>query len=170
MELKENVQSWIKKALEDPITKILSKNSNLTKVQLETLLIDILADNISGKSLKYEEKARLRLTKAKISRGSFNRTLKQAEENVIKSVYTILLLGYLGIFESTALYPYIEIANRLQEYIAAHQDLTAVPEQLENKLNFLRMLRTELEMELKRLAKPSSKDKGDITNHNTYLY
>ena len=168
MELKENVQSWIKKALEDPITKILSKNSNLTKVQLETLLIDILADNISGKSLKYEEKARLRLTKAKISRGSFNRTLKQAEENVIKSVYTILLLGYLGIFESTALYPYIEIANRLQEYIAAHQDLAANPEQLENKLNFLRMLRTELEMELKRLAKPSSKDKGDITNHNSY--
>ncbi len=167
MELKENVQSWIKKALEDPITKILSKNSNLTKVQLETLLIDILADNISGKSLKYEEKARLRLTKAKISRGSFNRTLKQAEENVIKSVYTILLLGYLGIFESTALYPYIEIANKLQEYIAAYQDLTADPEQLENKLNFLRMLRTELEMELKRLAKPSSKDKGDITNHNT---
>jgi len=170
MEVKENVQSWIKKALEDPITKILSKNSNLTKVQLETLLIDILADNISGKSLKYEEKARLRLTKAKISRGSFNRTLRQAEENVIKSVYTILLLGYLGIFESTALYPYIEIANKLQEYIAAHEDLASNPEQLENKLNFLRILRTELEMELKRLAKPSSKNKGDITNHNTYPY
>jgi len=121
MKLKENVQIWLKKSLEDPIVKILAKNSHLTKTQLETLLINILAENISGKPLKYEEKARLRLTKAKISRGAFNRTLKQAEENVIKSIYTVLLLGYLGIFESTTLDPYIEISNKLQEYVEAHK-------------------------------------------------
>ncbi|MEM1767694.1 MAG: hypothetical protein QXD86_07120, partial [Candidatus Bathyarchaeia archaeon] len=64
MELKEGVQFWIKKLMEDPIVKILAKNSHLTKIQLETLLINILAENISGKPLKYEEKAKLRLTKA----------------------------------------------------------------------------------------------------------
>ena len=155
MKLKENVQIWLKKSLEDPIVKILAKNSHLTKTQLETLLINILAENISGKPLKYEEKARLRLTKAKISRGAFNRTLKQAEENVIKSIYTVLLLGYLGIFESTTLDPYIEISNKLQEYVEAHKKMPINDAQLEEQLKFLKILREGLETSLKQLANPS---------------
>lgn len=155
MKLKENVQMWLKKSLEDPIVKILAKNSHLTKIQLETLLINILAENIAGKSLKYEEKARLRLTKSKISRGAFNRTLKQAEENVIKSIYTVLLLGYLGIFESTTLDPYIEIANKLQEYVEAHKNMPISEAKLEEQLKFLKILQEELETSLKQLANPS---------------
>jgi len=153
--LKNSIQLWLKKSLEDPIVKILAKNSHLTKTQLETLLIDILAENIAGKPLKYEEKARLRLTKAKISRGAFNRTLKQAQENVIKSVYTILLLGYLGIFESATLDQYIEIANKLQQYIEAHKDLANKAEQSEEQIKFLRMLKEELENGLKKLSDPT---------------
>ncbi|MEM3824321.1 MAG: hypothetical protein QXH87_05235, partial [Candidatus Bathyarchaeia archaeon] len=145
MKTKDAVHQWLKKSLEDPIVKILAKNSHLTKTQLETLLIDVLAENISGKSLKYEEKAKLRLTKAKISRGAFNRTLRQAEENVIKSIYTVLLLGYLGIFESTTLDAYIEIANKLQEYIEAHKSIPDKGEQLEEQIKFLKTLRDELE-------------------------
>ncbi len=121
MKLKEGVQAWLNGALSDPVVKILAKNSQLTRTQLETLLIDVLAENLSNKQLNYDEKARLRLTNAKISRGAFNRTLKQSKENVIKSIYTVLLLGYLGIFESTTLDPYIEIANKLHEYIEAHK-------------------------------------------------
>lgn len=157
MTLKGNVQTWLKKSLEDPIVKILAKKSHLTKTQLETLLIDILAENISGKPLKYDEKARLRLTRAKISRGSFNRTLRQAEENVIKSIYTVLLLGYLGIFESTTLDPYIETANKLQEYIDAHKSLSETGEQTGEQIKFLKMLREELEISLKRLSEPSER-------------
>lgn len=155
MRLKENVQPWLKKSLEDPIVKILAKNSHLTKTQLETLLINILAENIAGKPLKYDEKARLRLTKAKISRGAFNRTLRQAEENVIKAIYTIILLGYLGIFESTTLDPYIEVANKLQEYVEAHKNMPISSEQLEEQIKFLKMLREGLETSLKELANPS---------------
>ena len=153
--LRNSVQLWLKKSLEDPIVKILAKNSHLTKTQLETLLIDILAENIAGKPLKYDEKARLRLTKAKISRGAFNRTLRQAQENVIKAIYTVLLLGYLGIFESTALDQYIEIANKLQEYIEAHKELPNKTEQLEEQVKFLKMLREDLESSLKMLSNPS---------------
>ena len=91
LKLKDSVQVWLNGALSDPIVKILAKNSQLTKTQLETLLIDVLAENLAGKQLKYDEKANLRLTKAKISRGAFNRTLKQSKENVIKSIYTVLL-------------------------------------------------------------------------------
>ena len=153
--LKNSIQLWLKKSLEDPIVNILAKNSHLTKTQLETLLIDVLAENIAGKPLKYDEKARLRLTKAKISRGAFNRTLKQAQENIIKSIYTVLLLGYLGVFESTTLDQYIEIANKLQDYIEAHKSMPNEAEKIEEQIKFLKMLREELENGLRRLSKPS---------------
>jgi succinate dehydrogenase/fumarate reductase flavoprotein subunit len=156
MKLKDNVQLWLNGALNDPIVRILSKNSQLTKTQLETLLIDVLAENLSGKQLNYDEKARLRLTKAKLSRGSFNRTLKQSKENVIKSVYTVLLLGYLGVFETTTLDPYLEIANKLKEYMEAHAGLSGNPEGLEEHLKVIKLIREELETSLNRLSSPSN--------------
>jgi hypothetical protein len=155
MKLKDGVQIWLNGALSDPIVQILAKNSQLTKTQLETLLIDILAENISGKQLKYDDKAALRLTRAKISRGSFNRTLKQSKENVIKSIYTVLLLGYLGVFESTTLDPYLEIANKLKEYSEAHQDMPNKEEELKDHLKLIEIIREELETSLKRLSSPS---------------
>ena len=156
LKLKDGVQAWLNGALNDPIVKILATNSQLTKTQLETLLIDILAENISGKQLKYDEKADLRLTKAKISRGSFNRTLKQSKENVIKSIYTVLLLGYLGVFESTTLDPYLEIANKLHQYMEAHQDMPIKGEELKDHLKVIEIIRQELETSLKRLSSPSA--------------
>ena len=156
MKLKESVQAWLNSALSDPIVKILYKNSQLTKTQLETLLIDILAENMSGKTLKYDEKARLRLTKAKISRGSFNRTLKQSKENVIKSVYTVLLLGYLGVFEDTTLDPYLEIANKLHDYVEAH-NVDVKRGDTENHQKLIEIIRQELETSLKHLS-TSQKD------------
>jgi len=150
LKLKEGVQAWLNGALSDPIVQILAKNSQLTKTQLETLLIDILAENLSDKQLKYDEKARLRLTKAKISRGSFNRTLKQSKENVIKSVYTVLLLGYLGVFESTKLDPYLEIANKLHEYVEAHNTINNEKDHVQ----LIEIIRKELETSLKGLSNP----------------
>jgi hypothetical protein len=155
LKLKDGVQAWLNGALNDPIVEILAKNSQLTKTQLETYLIDVLAENLSGKQLKYDEKAALRLTKAKISRGAFNRTLKQSKENVIKSIYTVLLLGYLGVFESTTLDPYLEIANKLHEYLEAHQDIPNKEEELKDHLKVIEIIRTELETSLKRLSSPS---------------
>lgn len=155
MKLKENVQLWLKGSLEDPIVKILAKNSHLTKTQLETLLIDVLSENIAEKPLKYDEKANLRLTKAKISRGAFNRTLKQAKDNVIKSIYTVLLLGYLGIFETTTLDPYLEIANKLNAYVEAYKNIPNKSGELHEHLKAIEMIKEELETSLKKLSNPS---------------
>ena len=155
LKLKEGVQAWLNGALNDPIVQILAKNSQLTKTQLETFLIDVLAENISGKQLKYDDKAALRLTKAKISRGSFNRTLKQSKENVIKSIYTVLLLGYLGVFESTTLDQYLEIANKLHDYVEAHKEIPGKEEELKDHLKVIEIIREELETSLKRLSSPS---------------
>jgi len=154
LKLKESVQTLVISSLNDPITKILAKNSHLTKTQLETMLIDILAENIAGKQLKYDEKANLRLMKAKLSRGSFNRTLKQAKENVIKSIYTVLLLGYLGIFESTTLDPYLEIANKLQKYIEAYKDMPNQSVEQSEPQRIIEIIREELETSLKQFSNP----------------
>ncbi len=154
MKLKDGVTAWLNGALADPIVQILAKNSQLTKTQLETLLIDVLAENLSDKHLKYDEKASLRLTKAKISRGAFNRTLKQSKENVVKSVYTVLLLGYLGVFESTKLDPYVEIANKLHEYVEAHNNTLGSSEELKDHAKLIEIVREELESSLKQLSAP----------------
>jgi len=155
VKLKERVQPWLLASLGDSIVKILLENSHLTKTQLETLLIDILSENFANKSLKYEEKARLRITKAKISRGAFNRTLRQAKENVIKAIYTVLLLGYLGIFESTTLDPYLELANKLRGYMEAYQNTPTKRTELSEHLKTIEILREELETSLKKLSNPS---------------
>jgi len=155
LKLKDSVQSWLTGSINDPIVKIIAKNSHLTTTQLETLLIDILSENIAGKPLKYDEKASLRLTKAKISRGAFNRTLRQAKENVIKSIYTVLLLGYLGVFESTTLDPYLEIANKLHEYLDAYKDIPNKGEELGDHLKVIEMIREQLQTSLKQLSSPS---------------
>lgn len=159
MKLKESVQRWIKDSLNDSIAKILAKNSNLTKTQLETLLIDVLAENVAGKPLKYDEKARLRLLKEEISRGAFNRTLKQAKKNVIKSIYTIILLGYLGIFESTQLDPYIEVASKLQAYIKAYKGILRGKKLNNEHVRIMNMLREELEASLVMLSNGSAPKK-----------
>lgn len=154
LSFKKNVQKWLTGSLEDPIARILAKSSNLTRTQLETLLIDILAENAARKSLKYEEKGKLRLIKAGVSRGAFNRTLRQARTNVIQAIYTILLLGYLGVFEDTRLDPYLEVSNKLQTYMEAYKDILGTRKAGDEHLRVMKMLREELKMSLERLAKP----------------
>jgi hypothetical protein len=154
LSLKQNVQNWIKSSLEDPIAKILAKNSSLTRIQLETLIIDVLAENLASKQLKYEEKAKIRQTKAGISRGAFNRTLRQAKTNIIKSIYTILLLGYFGILEDSSITPYIEAANKLKSYAEAYRDILRTPEGVKEQLQVITVLRDELENTLNQLSRP----------------
>ena len=152
MRLKEGAQKWLKHSLNDPIAKILAKNSNLTNTQLETLLIDILAENMSVKTLKYDDKARIRLSA--VSRGAFNRTLRQARWNVIQSIYTIFLLGYLGVLEDTRLDPYLEVSNKLRSYMKAHRDLGK--KATDEHLRIINMLHQELKTSLEQLSKPRS--------------
>jgi len=153
LKMKESAQKWLQGALDDPIAKILLKTSNLTKTQLETLLIDILAENLTEKSLSYDEKGRLRLTKAAVSRGSFNRTLAQAKKNVTESIYTILLLSYLGVIQSASLAPYQEVANKLQKYTDAYRTLAEGSEDISVQLRTMNLIREEIASALERLAK-----------------
>lgn len=156
LKFKETSQKWLQTALDDPITKILLKTSNLTKIQLETLLIDILAENYVDKALNYDEKGQLRLTKTAVSRGSFNRTLTQAKSNLTESIYTILLLGYLGIIQTTSLTPYLEAANKLQTYTDAFKELSEEREDPTLHIKMINTIREELATMLEQLAKPKA--------------
>ena len=40
-----------------------------------------------------------------------------------KSIYTLILLGYLGVLETPNLEPYIEIANKIKNYTEMYRDL-----------------------------------------------
>jgi hypothetical protein len=125
----------IRGTLNNPVTKLLAANSQLTLTQLETLL----ADSLSSETQVRKANRRLfRPSGGRISRGSFNRTLIQAQNNVIRSIYTILLLGYVGLFDTPALQPFTELSDTIQTYIqetgTSPKPDRAVIEQLNQRL------------------------------------
>jgi hypothetical protein len=67
----------------------------------------------------------------------------------------VLLLGYLGVFESTTLDPYLEIANKLHEYVEAHQNVPNKEGELKDHQKVIEIIRNELETSLKRLSSTS---------------
>ena len=106
----------VERTTRDPLASILLQNSALTNVQFETILIASLRDRFEGEKLSKNEMAALRGKRKNVSRGSFNRTLNQAQNNVIRSIYTVLLLGYTGLFDSPQLEPFVEVANQLRSF------------------------------------------------------
>jgi len=104
----------IQDTVSDPITRLLLGSSHLTLPQLETLLADSVSHE---KAIKKDQRRLFRLSEKRISRGSYNRSLIQAQNNVIRSIYTVLLLGYVGLFDTSALQPFIELSDTLQGYI-----------------------------------------------------
>jgi len=150
--LKGDLQSWLTGLFNDPIALTLMKHSHLTRTQLETFLIDILAEKISGRTIIYERKAKLRLVKSGVSRGAFNRTLAQARRNIIKSIYTLILMGYLGVFESPCLEPYVEIANKIRTFTEAYKDAWKRKRVDSEHIRIINMLQKEIERSLRELS------------------
>src|SRR5256885_12486802 len=108
----EGTRSVIDETLRDRILSALLQRSNLTKIQFETLLVDQLGHDIANKRLTRSDMAQLRRDEKGISRGSFNRTLRQARENVVEAIHTVLLLGYSGLTESPSIAPFLEAPQR----------------------------------------------------------
>lgn len=109
------LKKLIDRSFKDPIAALLLKYSNLTKIQYESLIINFITDNITNNELTFEKKSLFR--SKKVSRGSFSRTLVQARKNIISSIYTILLLMYVGIFDTAPFEEYKDLADKLREYL-----------------------------------------------------
>ena len=132
----------IRRTETDPVTGLLMDGSHLTSTQLETLL----AESISNERGQRKGERRLfRLSRKRISRGSYNRTLIQAQKNVIHSIYTILLLGYVGLFDTPALQPFLELSDELQGYM---EELRSTPHGAERSVDQLRSRLLEVISEL----------------------
>ena len=110
----QEVRESVRTLTRDPVTRTLLANSQLTITQLETLLVDSLP--ISAE-IKKSQKRMYRPAKTRISRGAYNRTLIQAQNNIIRSIYTILLLGYLELFDNASLQPFIELSDTIRSYV-----------------------------------------------------
>jgi hypothetical protein len=134
----------------DPIVQTLLKYSNLTQIQFESLLISALGEDATGKPLIGREKVRLRLSRTNLTRGSFNRTVAQARKNVVASIYTILLLGYTGLFDQPELEPFLEVSSRIKSYVdqrKASREMAA-----EEQTRVMRLIGDELRRTVEDLA------------------
>ncbi len=145
----EEYQKIVEKTFQDPITDILLKNSNLTRIQFETIVIDMLTDIISENKLSFDEKILFR--SEKVSRGSFSRSLSQARKNLISSMFTIVLFSYLGVFDERPFDEYYILAERLREYTTMIES-----EGSEVSKTDLKRFEKELIDGISKLAKPTS--------------
>jgi hypothetical protein len=94
----------------DPIFKYLLERSSLTQAQLDTYLIDCITTN---KKVKLKEKIAMRDRK-NVSGGAFIRTLRQAQINLKRTVYTLILFQYLGLLEERAINKLLQVGNILR--------------------------------------------------------
>jgi len=148
--MEENMlQNTVDRSFKDPIGALLLKNSNLTTSQYECLVIDYLVEYMTDSELTYDNKALLR--SKKVSRGSFSRTLAQARGNIISSIYTILLLAYIGIFDTAPFDDYRNLAEKLSEYLSILENLDSTQSR-----QFLRRIEAELREGINALAVPGS--------------
>ncbi|MFB0568554.1 MAG: hypothetical protein ACETV0_02905 [Nitrososphaeria archaeon] len=60
-----------------------------------------------------------------MSKGAFNRSLSQAHKNVRESLFTTLLMGYLGLLESPSLASFSELGERLSELSTSYRQGSA---------------------------------------------
>jgi hypothetical protein len=120
----EEGRKWLDQTLSDPIVALLLENSNLTRKQFESFIISLLGDQFYAKSATKGRKMRVRTDKFEISRGAFNRTLNQARANVIRSIYTLFLLGYVEVFDTPQLGPFLELADNIKAYLEDKKSAT----------------------------------------------
>ena len=95
----------------DPLLAFLAKNSNLTEVQMDTLL--------SYSSVKQNEGSlddMIRVRDKMVTKGSFLHTLGQAQQNLRASVYSILLLGYVGLLNTESIEGLVRVTALLDNF------------------------------------------------------
>lgn len=100
----------LKKILEkDEIARYLGTRTNLTKLQLDTLLI-----SLQNTDLSLQQKIVLR-DGGKVSKGSFIRTLRQAQKNLEEALFTVITLEYFTVLDENELLNLIRIGKVLKE-------------------------------------------------------
>lgn len=103
-------------ARENAIRAFLTKNSNLTKIQLSAVL-----SYVQGEHVTSDSGARKLLGK-RVTKGAFFRSLTQARHNIGCSIYTLTLLVYEGVISQRDIDNITIVGNLLRE-LAESQNL-----------------------------------------------
>jgi hypothetical protein len=103
---------------DDKLAKTILENSHLSEVQFASLIIDVLWSTSQPSSGDGGPRSRRR----EVSKGAFNRSLAQARRNVIKSIYTVFLLAYFGLFDSPKLEPFLRLGDEMKTFLDAKQE------------------------------------------------
>ncbi|NHJ46873.1 MAG: hypothetical protein FK733_03710 [Asgard group archaeon] len=90
--------------------------TNLTKTQLETLVIDIIADEINP-NITYLERGKIR----GVTKRSFYGTLEQARLNLIRAIFTIMIAGVLNIIDSPRLSDFNDLSQNFMDLITINK-------------------------------------------------
>ncbi len=94
----------------DALFTSLIRNSNLTKVQMDTLLSYWNSKQNDGSLSEM-----IRIRDKVVTKGSFLHTLNQAKQNVRASVYSILLLGYIGLLNKDSIEGLVRVTTLLND-------------------------------------------------------
>jgi hypothetical protein len=94
---------------DDILLQSIFEESNLTKTQLDSLL---LAFQYKIKGYSLDEIVKMR-DSGPVSKGSYLRTLGQAQSNFRGSLYTLLLVVYLGILDTSTVADFVALSDRL---------------------------------------------------------
>lgn len=98
----------------DTVATFLLQKSNLTEVQLDTILASDREGNLDFKRGFRENR--------RVSKGSFARTLNQGHSNIESSVYTLFLLAYLNLVPSESLAQFSRTSRMLSQLKEARAD------------------------------------------------
>jgi hypothetical protein len=145
---------------DDPVAKTLLANSHLTEVQFTTFVIDVLwpASQIARENGEVQPRSGRR----EVSKGAFNRSLSQARRNVIKSIYTVFLLAYFGLFDSPKLEPFLRLGDEMKSFVDARHETGRSDDS--QAYNATKVLEDALEATVGELARMTCfKRRGDIT-------
>ncbi|MBN1328563.1 MAG: hypothetical protein JXA54_03730 [Candidatus Heimdallarchaeota archaeon] len=128
--------------------------TNLTKTQLETLIIDIIADEVN-EELTYLEKGEIRA----VTKRSFYRTLEQARLNLIRAIFTIMIASVLNIIDSPRLSDFNNLSQNFLDLITVSKLDDQTPEEKEKWINVYTKMIFENVKKLKRQSALSNVSK-----------
>jgi hypothetical protein len=152
------IDSSLTRLKSDRLARTILQNSHLTEVQFATLVIDVLWP-ASQPPLVNEGP---RFGRRRVSKGAFNRSLAQARRNVIKSIYTVFLLAYFGLFDSPKLEPFLRLGDEMKSFLDAKHE-TGHEDDFEAH-DAMKVLENALESSIGELARMGSfKRQRDVT-------
>ena len=112
----------IEKIRDDPIVVFLLQKSSLTAAQLDTIMAAQTSGNLNRKVSSRERRA--------VSKGAFVRSLKQGQGNVESSIYSLMLVVYLGLVSQ----------DKFDQFLKTQRILSQVKELEPDRENTLRLI------------------------------